>query len=337
MSDSYERLLFAYPSRYRRERGRELVDMYRELSGDRSRPRVADAADLIAGGVRERLRSAGLAGLAQALPSAALFSLSALSALSVYFLVAFELHPDTAQFVNAAPVASWYATAFAGWLVTAVLYAVAPPRAARIAAAVSLALVLVGPVLRLLDAPVPDLKMFIPFPLAVVGAVAIALPAPASRAARLAPVVAAAITAVAAVVQVPIPGADLWFGDTSMWQVGEGNYGICCDYRLPATYALHLAGVGLLLAGVVAAVLGARSGRTRGAWTLLILTTPAAALTSMWLSNEEPMLSLTARVTGWDEYQSLVAGVVAMLVTAILLPAAISLRGLIKRKAWRAG
>ncbi|WP_305788302.1 hypothetical protein [Symbioplanes lichenis] len=332
MSDSYERLLFAYPRRYRRERGRELVDMYRELTSDRGRPRAADAVDLIAGGLRERLRTVGLGGLAQALPTAALFSLTALSALSVYFVVAFELHPDTAQFVNKAPVASWYATAFAGWLVTAVLFAVAPARVARIGAAVSLALVIVGPVLRLVDAPVPDLKMFIPFPLAVVGAVAVALPATASRAARLAPIVAAAITAVAAVVQVPIPGAELWFGGGSMWDAGEGTYGVCCAYRLPATYALHLAGVGLLLAGVIAAVLGARSGRTRGGWTLLILATPVAALTSMWLSNVEPMLTWTSRVTGWDEYQSLVAGVLAMLVTAVLLPALISLRRFVRRR-----
>ncbi|MEV4343445.1 hypothetical protein AB0J83_03040 [Actinoplanes sp. NPDC049596] len=331
MSDSYERLLFAYPQRYRRERGRELVDMYRELTGD-GRPRLADAVDLIAGGVRERLRAVGLGGIAYALPTAAVFTLTALSALSVYFLVVYELHPDTSMRAHGAPFASWYVTAFVGWLVTAVLLAVRPGRSARVAAAVSLALVLAGPVLRLMQAPVPDLPMTVPFPLAVAGVAALFLPGTASRAARFAPLIAAAVTAVAALVQVPVPGASPWFGDTNMWRAGEGTYGVCCDYRLYASYALHLAGVALLLAGLIVAVIDARRGRTRGAWLLLVLATPIAALMSVWLSEVGPLRTVVIRATDWSEYQPLLAGVIAMLVTAVVLPLLISLGRFVRLK-----
>ena len=61
---AYRKLLFAYPQRYRAERGDELVGAYLEMAGDRRRPRLADASDLFLGGLRQRQRGVGLAGLA---------------------------------------------------------------------------------------------------------------------------------------------------------------------------------------------------------------------------------------------------------------------------------
>ena len=321
LTASYRRLLLAYPKRYRRERGRELVDLYREVSGDRRRPRPADAADLILGGVRERLRAAGLAGIADALPTAAVFVLTALSALSVYYLVTFELHPDSTESGDSfGPFATFFVCAYAGWLVTAVTAAVLPGRAARISAAVSLALVLVGVALRLGRAPVPDLKSFVMFALVVLGLAALALPTAPSWPARLAPIAAAAVTGVAAAARVPIGGTDLHFGGTSFWDPGVGTYATCCNYRLPAAYALHLTAFGLLAAGVVLALAHAAQGRTRGAWTLLILTTPAAASAAVRLAELEPVRTVAYRVSGMNEIAVCVAGLLVMLLTAGVIP-----------------
>jgi hypothetical protein len=322
---SYYRLLFAYPKHYRRERGRELVDMYREMSGNRGTPRLADATDLVLGGLRERLRAAGLAGLADALPAAAVFALSALSALSVYYLVGYEFHPSTAEGPGSfGPFATFFAVAYAGWLLTAVTAAVAPGRPARIASAASLVLLMAGVALRVVHAPLPDLKMFIPFALATLGAVALALPTTASWTARLAPVVTAAVTGIAAAVQPGIGSPDLSHsGSSSLWQGAEDSYGTCCYYRLPSSYVLHLTAVVLLVAALIAATGYALRGSARGGWILLILATPIAALEALQLSTLDPVGALAYRVTGLNELQVCVAGLIVMAITAVVLPMAI--------------
>ena len=53
----YRRLLWAYPRRYRRERGAELVTtLLDDATPGQLRPTVAEARDLVAGGLRARLR-----------------------------------------------------------------------------------------------------------------------------------------------------------------------------------------------------------------------------------------------------------------------------------------
>ncbi|AGL19288.1 hypothetical protein [Actinoplanes sp. N902-109] len=325
--DNYYRLLFAYPRRYRQERGRELVDTYRMMAGDRDRPRLTDATDLIMGGVRERLRAAGLAGLADALPVAAVFALSALSALSVVYLVVYEFHPATAEGLGSfGPFATFFVFAYVGWLVTAVLAAVAPGRPARIGSAVSLALLLAAVGLRLAHTSVPDLKMFLPFALGVLGVVALPLPTVTSRAARLAPVLAAVGTALAAAVRLPIGSPDLWHA-TSLWQAGPESYATCCSYRLPASYPLHLTAIGLLLAGVVAALWYLRRGSARGGWLLLVLATPIAGLEALQLATTSSIGTLALRVTGLIELQVCVAGLIVIAFTAFVAPLLIAALG----------
>ncbi|GAA2562574.1 hypothetical protein GCM10010435_38340 [Winogradskya consettensis] len=184
MSDPYYRLLFAYPRRYRRERGRELVDMYRELSGDRRRPTVSEAADLIVGGIRERVRAVGLGGLSRAVPAASVFTLAALTGLSVYYLLVFELHPAGGE--SFGPFASVYVCAYLGWLVTAVTAAVVPGRLARTSAAVTLALLAGAIAVRFVGGPWHTLNLYMGLPLAVLGVITLALPAAASWTARMA-------------------------------------------------------------------------------------------------------------------------------------------------------
>lgn len=73
----YRMLLRAYPPAYRAERGDEVVGTYLELAGDRTRPRMSDVTDLLAAGLRERLRARGATGVTDALPLAATLALCA--------------------------------------------------------------------------------------------------------------------------------------------------------------------------------------------------------------------------------------------------------------------
>lgn len=326
MSDPYYRLLFAYPASYRRERGRELVDMYRETAGD-GRPRLADAADLIRGGLRERLRRGGLGGLAAAVPAVSVFTLAALAGLSVYYLVVFELRPPAGD--GFGPFATVYLGAYVGWLVTAVIAAVRPGRPARTAAAVTLVLLIVAIGLRFAG-PWPSLMLFMGLPLAVLGLFTLALPTVASWPARLAPVAVAAATGIAAAVRLPIGSPELVLGD-SLWSPGAETYGMCCYYREPSSYVMHLAAIALLIAGVIAALAYARRGSARGAWILLVLATPIAALSTMRLAEFEQFREIGYAVSDWNEIQACVAGLIAMLITAVGLPAAVALVRTVRR------
>jgi hypothetical protein len=328
VKDPYYLLLFAYPRRYRRERGRELVDMYRELSGDRRRPTVAEAADLIVGGVRERVRAAGLGGLPRAVPAASVFTLAALAGLSVYDLLVFELRPTGTE--SFGPFASVYVCAYLGWLVTAVTAAVLPGRLARTAAAVTLALLAGAIALRFVDSPWHTLNLYMGLPLAVLGVLTLALPAATSWTARLAPLAVAAGTALAVVVRPPLEASGPSLNGT-LWEPGIGTYGMCCNYLVPSSYPLHLAAVALLIAGVAGALAQARRGSSRGAWTLLVLATPIAALATMWLSDVDPFRSIAYRFTGWNEITACIAGILAILLAAVGLPAAVALGTAVRR------
>ncbi|GAA2562566.1 hypothetical protein GCM10010435_38330 [Winogradskya consettensis] len=111
----------------------------------------------------------------------------------------------------------------------------------------------------------------------------------------------------------------------TLWEPGAGTYGMCCSYEVPSSYPLHLAAIALLIAGVAAALVQARRGSSRGTWTLLVLATPIAALATMWLSEVEPFRSFSARFTGWNEITVCIAGILAILIAAVGLPAAVVL------------
>lgn len=317
MKDPYYRLLAAYPKSYRRERGRELVDMYREISGDR-RPGVAEATDLVLGGLRERLRAAGLGGLARALPAVSVLALAALAGLSAYYLLAFELHPVPG--FSFGRFASAYVCAYVGWLVTAAIAAIRPGRLARIAAALSLVLIVAALGLRFVRSPWWTLNLYMGLPLAVLGVTALALPSFPSRAARLAPVATAVAVGAAMAAHLPI-FLPLRTPETgTLWKPNPETYGMCCHYSVTSSWVQILAAVGLLLAGVIATIAYARRGSRQGAWMLLLLATPVAALLETWLVTVEPIMTFLYHLTGSSQLQTLLAGLSGVVVTAIVLP-----------------
>ncbi len=79
------RLLVAYPAAYRADRGDEIVATMLDLTGpDRRSPRLADAADLVASGLRRRLGTAALAGFDAGLTVAAPVALALAAGISAF-------------------------------------------------------------------------------------------------------------------------------------------------------------------------------------------------------------------------------------------------------------
>ncbi|WP_433126109.1 hypothetical protein ACQPWW_25810 [Micromonospora sp. CA-240977] len=184
----YLRLLLAYPADYRRARGAEIVGTYLDLAEPGRRwPSPADAADLLRGGARQRLRAAGIASLLPGVRLAALLSLVTASALAGVWGVA-ELHPTPAEWgvPHVGPFFSLGVVVWAAWLLAAVATAVAPIRIARLTIALALVLTVALPALAAaLDAPRPPLMLLLPQ--VVLGLLGLALPARPATAIRLAP------------------------------------------------------------------------------------------------------------------------------------------------------
>src|SRR4029453_15144235 len=81
----YRGLLFAYSPAYRAERGEEIVATLLDLAGPgRRTPNLAEAADLIAGGLRQRLGLASIAGFDAGLGVAAPFALTVAVGISAF-------------------------------------------------------------------------------------------------------------------------------------------------------------------------------------------------------------------------------------------------------------
>jgi len=79
------RLLVAYPAEYRADRGDEIVATLLDLTGpDRRSPRIADAADLVASGLRRRLGTSALAGFDAGLTVAAPVALALAAGISAF-------------------------------------------------------------------------------------------------------------------------------------------------------------------------------------------------------------------------------------------------------------
>ena len=255
---AYRKLLFAYPQRYRAERGDELIGAYLEMTGDRRRPRLADATDLILGGLRQRLRSAGLAGLADGLPIAAALAMAAGSALAVFFLLTVEPgRVSTVGWLRVGPFATLGAVVFVAWLLAAVTAAVAPGAPTRLAVAGTIGILLVVTVLSkkaLAMIQVDGLPAYIIVPLLGLALIALAQARDSGWLLRLLPLVSAITTAVWLKVARAAGGA----------RVAE--YESCCMASEPLPMALTTAALGLLLAGIAAAIALGRRGDQRGLW-----------------------------------------------------------------------
>ncbi|MBE1492557.1 GlsB/YeaQ/YmgE family stress response membrane protein [Plantactinospora soyae] len=259
----YRRLLYAYPRRYRAVRGDELVGTYLDLAGaERSWPSPHDAADVLRGGIRERLRERGATGLLAGLPIAAMFALGSLTALAVFLLYQVELtpYPDGVVTEPVGPVKTFGAFVWAGWLLAGLATAVLPGRWARRAVLVAL-LLTVGtlPASALTGLSRPPL--FVLLPVLALGLTTLALPDRPGWIGRIMPALVALIgTGVALLFERAETGGD-WF--TSYYSTKE--------------ILLMAAGIVLGLALLVG--LGrATVADNRSLWAFLVLLTPVGLL-----------------------------------------------------------
>jgi hypothetical protein len=256
----YRRLLRAYPAGYRQARSAEIVGTYLDLAGpDRRWPSILDAADVLAGGGRERLRAAGAADLIPGVRLAAFLSHITATALAGFWAAAEVVTTsDTWGSPAFGPFATTGIVVWASWLLAAVVHALGP--ALWVRGAIGLALFLtvaVVPVAALADLPRP--YMFVLLPQATLGLLALAVPTHLMRRHRLTPL---ATTPAAALIAVGVlTGESTWFYRFS--------YGAAI---LPETGAVLL-----LTAALAAAVLSLR-GDARGLWALLVLLTPVGLL-----------------------------------------------------------
>ncbi|MCW3817742.1 hypothetical protein ONA91_25135 [Micromonospora sp. DR5-3] len=255
----YRWLLHAYPAAYRQARGAEIIGTYLDLAEpDRHWPSPADVADLLAGGVRERLRAAGAADLIPGVRLAAILAFTTATALAGIWTVAEQVTEQSRWGVATfGPFATTGIIVWTAWLLTAVIHALAP--APWTAAAVGVALLLTTAVVPVADlARLPRPPLFVLLPQATLGLLALAIPASSARWQRLAPLavaLAAGVTTAQLVAQ---------RGQPYRW----GNWGI----YLPE------AGVALLLTAMVTAAALALHRDTRGLWALLVLLTPTGLL-----------------------------------------------------------
>jgi hypothetical protein len=311
---AYRKLLLTYPAGYRAERGEELVGTYLEMAGDRKRPRLADATDLILGGLRQRLRGAGLAGIADGLPIAAALTMAAGSALAVFFLLTVEPGKvSTEGWLKVGPFATLGSVVYVAWLLAAVTAAVVPGAPTRFAVAGTIGTLLVVTVLSkksLALIQVDGLPAYIIVPLLGLALIALAQARGSGWLLRLLPLVSAIATAV-------------WFKVNDADVARIGTYESCCDLSEPLPVALDTTARGLLLAGVVAAaVLGWRRDQ-RGLWALTILVPPVMLLESKQLGRVEPFRTLGSVVSS-NDISAAVAGMAAATLTAVALPLLLS-------------
>jgi len=252
-------MALCYPAGDRRTRGSELVDTYLALAAPgRRRPSPADIADLAAGGLRRRLRTAPgvgfrLAGLL-ALMSTSVFA----SWWAVLEVLAPMQSPRASWSAQTGPFLSLGVAAWALWLLAAVAYAVAPGRWFRRVAVLAV-LVTAGelPAAMLTGIFRPPLSVLLPQ--VVLGVVALGVSARSRGWVRLAPLAAAALTGPVAVATEPRLGFN-------------GDYYPSAVVALPAAAVMLLIGATLLALGLAA------RHDSRGVWALLILLTPIGIL-----------------------------------------------------------
>ncbi|WP_174535091.1 hypothetical protein [Micromonospora chalcea] len=256
----YLRLLSAYPSDYRRSRGAEIVGTYLDLAKPGQRwPSPGDVADLMRGGLRQRLRAAGLLDLIPGVRLASVVALLVATTLAAIWWVA-ELRPAPPEWniPHVGPLASPGFIAWTAWLVAAIAVALSPGRATRAAVGVALVLTIATvPAGAMTGLPRPPL--FILLPQATLGALALLLPE------RLSPSI-----------RIGTPLAAVGAGGTTAYLAAhhalDGYYAASTARFLPTAAGLLMA-VALLLA------LGLALHRdNRGIWALLVLLAPVGQL-----------------------------------------------------------
>ncbi|MEO3817143.1 GlsB/YeaQ/YmgE family stress response membrane protein [Plantactinospora sp. B24E8] len=303
----YRRLLRIYPAGYRAERGDEIVGTYLDLVDPKRRwPSPADAADLLRGGLRERLRGYGALGLATAVPVAATLALHTLITLALFLLLQVEF-ADVRQAEltdRIGPVQTVGAVVWAGWLLVGLVVLALPGRWGRRAALGALLLTVVVPtVATLVGQPRPPL--FVLIPAAALGLATLALPDRPGWVGRLLPLVAAGIGG----------------GTSAAYHLAQGNSDWFTSYR-STPELLGMAGGLLFGLAVVIAIGRAAAGDDSGLWTALLLTVPAGLLGT----NQLAQAYWSTRGGGPTWWMLAATAGVVTLAGATLLAAAITLQ-----------
>ncbi|MFG3681203.1 hypothetical protein ACGF5H_13960 [Micromonospora chalcea] len=256
----YLRLLSAYPSDYRRSRGAEIVGTYLDLAKPGQRwPSAGDVADLVRGGLRQRLRAAGLLDLISGVRLASVVALLAATTLAAVWWVA-ELRPTPPEW-NIPDVGSFGSLGFiawTAWLVVAIAATLSPGRRTRAAVGTALVLTIATvPVSALTGLPRPPL--FILLPQVTLGALTLLLPE------RLSPAV-----------RTGIPLAAVGAGGTTAYLTVHDAFG---GYYAASTARFLPTAAGLLMAAALLLALGLALHRdNRGIWALLVLLAPVGQL-----------------------------------------------------------
>ncbi|WP_328851966.1 hypothetical protein OG994_01430 [Micromonospora globbae] len=286
----YLRLLRAYPADYRRARGAEIVGTYLDLADpDRRWPSVADAADLLRGGLRQRLRAAGAADLLPGVRLAALIALPAATGVAGVWASA-EIAAPSVDWVAFGPFATVGVACWLAWLLTAVVAAVAPVRWTRVAVGLALAVtVAVVPVSAAAGLPRPPL--FVLLPQVVLGLLALALPTDGGWWLRLPPLAAGATAAA-----------------TTTHGLGDWSY----RWGDPGT-ALTTSAPALLVVAMLIAVARVLADDRRGLWAMLLLVAPGGLLAL------RPLAFLTGKASGWNPQDDVTFAVTAGGVVALNL------------------
>ncbi|GIJ21254.1 hypothetical protein [Micromonospora lutea] len=260
----YRRLLRAYPTDYRRDRADEIVGTYLELADPRRRwPSPADAADLVRGGLRQRLRAAGVTDLIPGVRLAALLALTTAAFLAGFWAIV-EQSPVATGAPRFGPFASAAVVAWLVWLLSALLALVAPGRLTRVAITVAVLATAAVPVLSLATSlPRPPLLLLVPQ--VALGVLALAVDEHLARSARALPIIAATSGGLAAWA----PGNDLYWG----------SYQWTSEQLLPAVGAALLGVVLLLAVGL------AMRQDWRGGWAVAALLTPIGLLSAHILAG----------------------------------------------------
>ncbi|MEV4822923.1 hypothetical protein [Micromonospora sp. NPDC049274] len=305
----YLRLLRAYPAEYRRSRGAEIVGTYLDLAAPGRRwPSLADAADLLRGGLRQRIRAAGATDLMPGVRLAAAVALLTASTLAGMWTV-LELRPAPPGFgePSVGPFVSLGMVTWVGWLLAAVAQALTPGRWHRRAVAAALLLtVALVPAAALTGLPRPPL--FVLLPQVGLGLVALGVSGDRPVSLRVMPLVAAV--------------AGLAFAVSSAWD------SFAWTYRSDSAVMLQSAAVAMLVVAVLLAVGLALRGDLRGVWATLILLTPVGLLALHPLAGAADGVP-AAFAPSWTAL-AVTAGLVA-LVGPALLPVALAARARLVR------
>ncbi|MCX5066507.1 hypothetical protein OOJ91_11525 [Micromonospora lupini] len=305
----YLRLLRAYPVEYRRSRGAEIVGTYLDLAAPGRRwPSPADAADLLRGGLRQRVRVTGATDLMPGVRLAAAVALLTASTLAGMWTV-LELRPAPPGFgePSVGPFVSLGMVTWVGWLLAAAAQALTPGRWHRRAVAVAVLLtVALVPAAALTGLPRPPL--FVLLPQVGLGLVALGVSRDRQVSLRVTPLVAAV--------------AGLAFAVSSAWD------SFAWTYRSDSAVMLQSAAVAMLVVAVLLALGLALRGDHRGGWATLILLTPVGLLALQPLAGAADGVP-AAFAPSWTALAA-TAGLVAVVGPA-LLPVALAVRARLGR------